>query len=301
MTQVLGVMSIKGILEVRPLEDIEYQRYVIARTKLFEFAKKQEIFRLVDANYMEYKNVLNEYFKIHCENSNIVGDYLEGMIFNINRLVLNFLFAVRTFLDHAETNLKRTYGEESENFKIFKKSCSSCFDTYFSYRFLSYFRNYSQHVGMPIHGLNTLSEMATPNPLEVDHRLEIITLREELLKFDGWRKIKDEIPHLPEEVDVDPYIDEMMYCIKKINATLYGKEEFLELLQHTAFLDKLVKEASIKDGIPCVFLQIENISNTCKLRLHFSEMFRLTIDRFPLNAMELVDLLNLRSTGNPLK
>ncbi|WP_292389625.1 hypothetical protein [Methanosarcina sp. UBA5] len=300
MTKVLGVMSIKGILEVRPLDDIEYQKFVIARTKLFEFSKKQELFRLVDANYMEYKNVLNQYFKIHCENSDIHGTYVEKMVFNINRLVLNFLSAVRTFLDHAETNLKRKYGENSNNFQIFDKACSSCFDHYFSYRFLYKLRNYSQHVGMPIIGLETSSEMVSINPLEADHMLRTITLKNDLLKYDKWGKVKDEIFFLPDRIDINPYIDEMMHCIDTINTTLYGKEEFIELLQYTAFLDKLIKEAKSKDGIPCIFLKIENITDTEKSSLLFSERLRLTVDQFPFNAMELIDLLNLRSQGNSL-
>ncbi len=130
------------------------------------------------------------------------------------------------------------------------------------------------------------------NPLEVDHGLKAITLRKDLLKFKKWSMVKDEIPMLPEKIDIDPYVDEMMYCIKKINATLYGKEEFIELLHHTAFLHKLIKEAKSKGGTP-VLLNAEIIGNTDKLRL--------TYEHFPLNAMELVDLLNLSSKGNSLE
>lgn len=291
-------MSGKEVLEVRPLEDIEYQKFVTASTKLFEFAKRQELFRLVDANYKEYKNVLNEYFKIHCENSNIDGSYLEGMVFNINRLVLNFLSSFFPFLDQSRKRLSKGKPEKLQNFD---KSCSWCYDNYFSYRFLYKLRNYSQHVGLPIIGLETSSEMMNLNPFEVDHRLKTITLKKDLLKFDKWGTVKEEIPLLPEEIDLDPYIDEMMYCIEKINATLYEKEEFIELLQHTAFLYTLVREASIKGGIPCIFLQIEDINDTDELKIHFSERRRLTIGRFPLNAMELIDLLNLSSNGNPLE
>jgi len=89
----------------------------------------------------------------------MAGSYLEKMIFNLNRLMLNFLSAFRTFLDHTQTNLDRTYGKESENFKIFKKTRSSYYDNYFSYRFLDKLRNYSQHMGMPITGIDTSSEL----------------------------------------------------------------------------------------------------------------------------------------------
>jgi hypothetical protein len=315
MIHLLGVASKKGLIEIRPLDDIEYQKFVIARTKLFKFAKKHELFRLVDANYMEYKTVLNGYFKIFCENHDMAGSFLEEMVFNLNRLVLNFLSAFRTFIDHAQTDLDRTYGKESENFKIFKESSSLCFDNCFSYRFLYKLRNYSQHVGMPITGIKTDSRLAHINPLEVDHLLKVTTLKSDLLKFDEWGKygiydksgyckkieIKDEISLLPDQIDINPYIDELMRCIETINDTLYEKKEFIELLQLTAFLDKLIKEASIRYGNPCIFVQVQDISNTEKTNLIYSPQLSITYERFPIRAMEFVDLINIRSKGKKLE
>jgi hypothetical protein len=151
MTPNLGVVLFEGNskvlpLIIRPLEDFEYQQFVTARSKLFEFSRRQDLFRLVYANYLEYKNALNEYFNIHCKKFGIDVSYFEDTIFNINRLVLNFLSAIRTFLDHAETYIKRTYGKESDQLKIFNNFRRSCYDTYFSYRFLYKLRNYSQHI-----------------------------------------------------------------------------------------------------------------------------------------------------------
>ncbi len=40
----------------------------------------------------------------------------------------------------------------------FDKLCIWYYDNYFSYRFLYKLRNYSQHVGMPIVGLETFSK-----------------------------------------------------------------------------------------------------------------------------------------------
>lgn len=315
MIHLLGIASKKEITKIRPLDDVEYQKIVIARTKLYEFAKKHELFRLVDANYAEYKTVLNEYSKIYSENADMAGSYLEGMVFSLNRLMLNFLSAVRTFLDHTETNLKKTYGKESENLKTFKKNCSLYYDNYFSYRFLYKLRNYSQHVGMPITGIGATSELVHTNPLEIDHMLSVTTLKNDLLKFKDWGKytiydkcnnskemeIKDEISCLPDLIDINPYIDELMDCIEKINDTLFGREEFIELLQHTAFLDKLVKEASIREGTPCIFVQVQDATNTEKLNFIYSPQLRITFERFPLNAMEFVDRININSKGRLLE
>jgi hypothetical protein len=285
MTEILGVISNKQILEVRPLENFEYEKFKIGSSKLSEFTKKQELFRLVDTNYREYKTVLNEYFNIHCEKSDIVGSYLEGMIFNLNRLAINFLSSIFPFLDHSRERLSNEKPEKLENFD---NLTHWYYDNYFSYRFLYKLRNYSQHVGMPITGMGTLSEMVNPNPLEANHVLKTVTLKKDLLKFKKWGTVKDEISTLPEKIDIDPYIDEMMYCIKKINASLYEKEETIELLNHTAFLDNLVKEAKSKGGTPVVIIHAEVTDNG----------LRLTYDHFPVNAMELVDLLNLSPEEN---
>jgi len=109
MTSYLGAVFFKEYSLMRPLtirllKDLEFQKYQTAKTELYGFARKQDLFRLVDANYIEYKTVLNEFFKTHCETSDMEGSHLEGVVFDINRLVLNFLSAVRSFLDHAETN-----------------------------------------------------------------------------------------------------------------------------------------------------------------------------------------------------
>lgn len=287
MTAILGAIG-KEILEVGQLENFEYQGFKTASTKLSEFTKKQELFRLVDTNYREYKSVLSEYFKIHCEKSGIGGSYLEGMTFNINRLVINFLSSIFPFLDYSRERLSNEKPEELENFD---NLTHWYYDSCFSYRFLYKLRNYSQHVGMPIIGIGTLSEMVNPNPLETNHGLKTITLKKDLLKFKKWGTVKDEIPTLPEKIDIDPYIDEMMYCIKKINASLYGKEETIELLKHAAFLDNLVKETKSEEGTPVIIIHAEVVDDG----------LRLTCDHFPFNAMELVDLLSLSSEENPLK
>jgi hypothetical protein len=168
---------------------------------------------------------------------------------------------------------------------------------------------------MPITGLDASSKVVNFSPLRFNHVLKTVTKKNDLLKFDDWGKyrkfdklcnykefeIKDEISLLPEEIDIDPYIDEMMYCIEKINVTLCGKDEFIELLQHMASLDKLLKEASNKGGVPCIIRQVQKFINPDELGLHFSEKFKFRFDQFPLSEMELVDLLNISSNRSPLE
>lgn len=184
---------------------------------------------------------------------------MKDIIFDINRLVLNFLSSIHTFLDHTETYIKRTYGKKPKESQNFEKTTNSYFDTYFSYRLLSKLRNYSQHVGMPMTCLTATSKMVNPDQMEYNHVLETIALKDESLKFDDfdWGKyteldelgnpnkleIKDEISLLPEKIDIGQYIDEMVNCLELIYHTPFVKNEFENLLQYNEFLNELVKEA----------------------------------------------------------
>src|SRR5690606_16172320 len=62
---------------------------------------------------------------------------------------INWLGSVRLFLDHAETDLKRRFGDPSSQVDRFEAATHSAFDTYAGYRFVVKFRNYVQHCGRP--------------------------------------------------------------------------------------------------------------------------------------------------------
>lgn len=68
----------------------------------------------------------------------------------MNKLVINFAVASRNYLDHYEITIKEIAGENSKEYKEFKKKCSEYFDKYFEYRFLHHLRHYNVHYKLPI-------------------------------------------------------------------------------------------------------------------------------------------------------
>ena len=79
----------------------------------------------------------------------------DAIDFDLNRRLLNFLTAMRFFLDHTETRLKRRYGKTNKAVQTFKTSTSASYDKVFAYRFLYRLRNVAQHCSIPIGHVKT--------------------------------------------------------------------------------------------------------------------------------------------------
>jgi len=187
MNPELEVASKEKIEALRKLSDTEYEEYEKARECLIRFSSDQHLFMIVRLNYEDYENLLKRYFEEHTKNPSMVGSRIERMALNLNRHIMNSLSAVRTFLDHSETNLKKRYGKDSQRVKRFKDACSSAYDNSFSYRFLYKLRDYAQHCGMPLGQLTLHSEEVEPYSEVVRHFLVVKFSRDELLKkFDKW-------------------------------------------------------------------------------------------------------------------
>ena len=205
---VVGGRTNKGdINPICELNDTVYKQYTEAAMRLFHFSGDQQIFMIAHSNYSDYQNLLLQYFKEYIEETPMDYPRVDNMILNVNRYMLNYLSAVRTYLDHSETNLKKCYGRKSQRFLRFKSACSDAYDEHFPYRFLYELRNYAQHCGMPISALELHTESA-PNSKGIHHALRALINRDELLEnFDSWKaSLKKEILRLPPKFDVNPFL-----------------------------------------------------------------------------------------------
>jgi len=243
---------------VRELSNREYQEYSNARIRLVRFSNDQQLFKIVFLNYNDYCNLLEQYKKEFMNNPSLNYSRMERMILNINKHILNYLSATRTYLDHSEANLKRHYGKDSQRVKRFKDACSSAYDNHFSYRFLCGLRNYAQHCEMPIEGL----------VLSADHHLgnERYSLlatvdRDQLLKKHEWKsQLKKEIQDLPPKFDISPHIDGMMKYLERINLTLI-EDDLPELMQNAEYVQQLIAHAKNMPGSPCILkIRESNVS-----------------------------------------
>ncbi|NDK57382.1 hypothetical protein [Pontibacter fetidus] len=157
---------------------------------------------------------------------------------NTNRLFLNYLSSIRTFLDHSETFLKRKYGAGSSQFLEFKKMISFYFDNSFAYRFFYKLRNYAQHISLPIDSFQFSSKYNQENN-KLNGTITAAFNRNKLLaNYDSWGTVKKDLVKEDAEFDITPLIVEMTSNIQEIerNIELLHKDE---LVKASTFISKL--------------------------------------------------------------
>lgn len=67
-----------------------------------------------------------------------------------NRTIINYLTAVRLYLDHTHARLRRTYGAGSNPLEAFGEATRAVHESAPVYPFVYKLRNYVQHCGMPL-------------------------------------------------------------------------------------------------------------------------------------------------------
>lgn len=164
------------------------------------------------------------------------------LFLNTNRLFLNYLSSVRTFIDHIDVFLHRNFGKKSHQYLQFKKMLTVFYDNSFTYRFFYKLRNYAQHVGLPIDTVQFTSRHNREND-NINGKLKIEFHRDRLLSnYDGWGPVKTDLLMKSEKFSVPPLIAEMSQNIKEIwrNVELLLKEELMEssnfIIQQTQHL-----------------------------------------------------------------
>ena len=155
----------------------------------------------------------------------------------MNTLVNNFLLSTRAFVDRSEARIKREFGDNSYEFKSFKKDTSYLYDTYFSYRFLYTLRNYGTHCDIPItnmRGQNDSTDQGLYNSrlafLVDKERIknELSLTRKEKNMLDSVEDIFiDIVPLLQEQADSNRFLftnilqrrkDDIIACQKYMDA-----------------------------------------------------------------------------------
>jgi hypothetical protein len=223
----------------------------------------QQLYGITLLNYNDFLDTIIDYSDEYNKNPSIANlANMETMLLNINRQIMNYLFSVRTFLDHTEFKLKNTYGDEGAKFLSFKRATSLEYDCNFSYRFLYRLRNYSQHCGLPLGGLSLDSKEEPPFSGNIINNLSIRFSRESLLKYDGWGKqVKEEIKKLQQEFGVIPHIANFKKSLDRVNLVLIN-DNISELTKSAKYIEELIIPARGQEGTPIIFTVASEGKNT---------------------------------------
>jgi hypothetical protein len=281
----LGFIDGDKITSIRKLSNEEFQEYKRASDCLSNFSNTQQLYTITLLNYNEYFTTLKEYEQQYSSSQSLNSLILERMFLNINRRLLNYLSSIRSFLDHTETRLKEKYGKEFARVKHFLEACSKEYENSFSYKFFYTLRNFTQHFGMPVGSLRLTSTEDPPYSGKVSHHLEVTFDRDELLKYNGWKRmLKEEIQRLPQEFDISSHVFNMMKCLERINGVLV-KDELLDIVKSAEYIDKLMASIKEKQVYPIV-LQISQGNKPSEKTL--------TYFNIPFHIVQYA--LNLRNT-----
>ncbi len=143
---------------------------------------------------------------------------------NTNRIVFNLLSSFKFYIDQAESYLKRKYGNSSQEAQDFKILLSSYFDKYFSYRFLSKLRNFSQHLGFPIEMVPFKAKENREKPESMTGNFKLIVSRENLLREKRLigSIIKNDLSNMSDDIDITPLVNQLAKIIFNIEKHIYS-------------------------------------------------------------------------------
>lgn len=202
----------------------EFQKFKKLNGLLRDFEHTQGILPLVESNASDLDNYVSQ---IENKDHKVPKKRLEILELNdeANRKLLNFLASGRLYLDHTETRLKRSYGDESQEAKKFDTITSEAYDDFFAYRFFYQLRNYVQHCGMGIDlTSNYSSSKGIPGHID-SHEIEIRFNPKRLLQdFDGWKHVKKDLEKEGDRIDVYGFASEVTRILKEVNIRVYLAE-----------------------------------------------------------------------------
>lgn len=248
-TYALGTIDNPKITCVRNLSKDEYERHVLSIIKLTKQSMEQQLYSIVELNYQDFNRQLQEYVKDDFELALNHPEAMEMVFLNLNRLLLNYLSAVKTYIDHTETRLSRTYGKESAEFKLFKSEIKKAFDDHFEYKFLYYLRNYAQHCGLPSGAVHTNSK-GDENGNTIN-TLSLLFDRDNLLaSFKDWRHVEKELSEMNEHFDVMPLVKRQHNLLDNINDLIVAVELLNIKEEGEELLELMIEANNSNTGIP---------------------------------------------------
>lgn len=186
--------------------------------------------------------------------------------------MFEWLQAIRAFLDHTETRLKRRYGDDSPQCRAFDEATSAMFGSFFAYRFLYKLRN-AQHVDFTPIGI-VLSERVEHGRRVTDGSARF--RRDDLLNgFSRWGTVKAELEQFPETFPMDEFVVTMIQCLDYIAYVVAEAERpYLEGL--VGGVDEALSKVPTGRGFPAVCCVPDPVGSSGTIEMH--PLFAVTLE-----------------------
>jgi hypothetical protein len=232
---------------VRTLSSAEVNAALNAMRTLNRIYDETQIMLLVMLNQRAFGSAFQTYLDELTENGGMGTERLAYVSLDMNRHLLNALSSFNIFLDHANIDIVRRFGKESEQHFRFTKGRENMYSSVFAYRFLYLLRNYALHCGMPLRVVRAESR-ADPGGGKTNILTLTVNPTELLANFDKWKTVRAEIQRLG-EVEFRPLLREVVACVHNLMALkndICG-EDVLEPLE---LLESLQRECVGHPGVP---------------------------------------------------
>lgn len=236
----LAYLNNNKITTIRPLSPQEFEAFETARREIDKYFRSRQLFATALLNHDEYVETDKKYVEDLSVCPDIGMDYLDRMVFNLNRRILNFLSSVRTFLDHNETELNRS--QRDSEMAFFKELLKKNYDESFAYRFLYQLRNYVQHCGMPVG--NVLINAEKDSSVSGGKRVTVSVVfdRDTLLnRFKDWNTAKKSLLEMPAQFEVSPLLQELVVRLGIIHLQL-NEKFFPDIEAEAALINRMHSE-----------------------------------------------------------
>ena len=231
-----------------------------------------------------YKKVTDEFDKLM--NGSKPPHDSEELIFSLTF----YLAAFKKYLDNWEKHLKRTFGKDSREAKLFKSAQNYEYDNHMEYRIFYRLRNYDQHCD---NFVSRITGRILPNE---SHEYLVLADRDRLLNnFDEWKP--EEIAYLQscdKYFDIRPLLNIFQNCIISIHEKIMQIHFNQEFFCSCATIVAAAKEFENEDTVH--FIGVENEIDWTNLDLE-GNPFNFTYLEVPVckNLLEVYFLNNRKS------
>jgi hypothetical protein len=200
----------------------EYQVAKVAKRNLLEVLHMEEKFNLMIENYAEFERELLELSLNHSIFSD--HDWFSFQIdrHRLNRRLINLLTTFRLYVDQIPHNLNSIYGKSAGLAEVIKRRMSDEYDSSLSYRVVEALRNYVQHRGLPIYGLQYRSTLIENSPSTfIKHTITPSLSVSRLKDEKGFKAtVLKELETIGDQVDIMPFIRQYVDSLGRVHVFL---------------------------------------------------------------------------------
>ena len=175
---------------------------------------------LVERNFQSYLNIQKYVSRLMILGREFGVPNRLALAQSIMTQIVNWLTSFRLFLDHAQFDLSRRFGDTSPQLNRFQSVKSVVFDGSVGYRFIYKFRNYVQHCGSPLSSI--VIGRQGENGGETRRSVAFTLNRDQLLRdYDGWgRFVLQDLSEMTETFQLEPLARDAMNGVREINKVL---------------------------------------------------------------------------------